>query len=369
MSTVKQSPSPAAEQDRDALLDRMVRAASDTFMLFGVHLGTQLGLFDELARAGSTTSTELARRTATNERYVREWLEHQTVTGILRVENPNDSASLRRYSPPEGHREVLADHESLNYLAPLAQITVGAVRPLDALLTAFRTGDGVPYEDYGVNLVEGQAGMNRAAFLHQLGQQWLRSIPDIHQRLLADPPAAVADVGCGVGWSSMGMAKCYPKIRVDGFDLDPLSVDMARLHARHAGLEDRLQFHEKDAAAPDLADKYDLVTAFECIHDLADPVSVLSAMRDMAGAEGSVIVMDENVGETFTPRGAEAEPLMYGFSVFHCLPSGMAEQPSAGTGTVMRPETLRGYARDAGFQDVEILPIDHFFFRFYRLRV
>ncbi len=225
---------------------------------------------------------------------MREWLEHQTVTGILRVENPSDSAALRRYSLPEGHREVPADRESLNYLAPPAQVTVGAVTPLDALLTAFRSGDGVPYEDYGVHLVEGQAGMNRAAFLHQLGQQWLPSIPDIHQRLLADPPAAVADVGCGVGWSSMGMAKCYPKILVDGFDLDALSVDMARLHAREAGLEDRLQFHEKDAGHPDFVGKYDLVTAFECIHDVADPVSVLSAMRAMAGAEGSVIVMDEN---------------------------------------------------------------------------
>ena len=91
-------------------------------------------------------------------------------------------------------------------------------------------------------------------------------------------------------------------------------------------------------------------------------------MRQMAGDDGHVIVMDEKVGETFAPNGAEVEPLMYGFSVFHCLPVGMAEKPSAGTGTVMRPETLRTYAREAGFEDIEILPIDNFFFRFYRLR-
>ena len=263
---------------------------------------------------------------------------------------------------------MLVDRDSLNYLAPLAQLTAGAVHPLDALLTAFRTGDGVPYADYGVHLVEGQAGMNRAAFLYQLGRQWLPSIPDIHERLLADPPAVVADVGCGVGWSSIGMAKSYPRIRVDGFDLDGLSVGMARVHARAAGLEERVRFHEKDAGSPGFAGKYDLVTAFECIHDLADPVSVLAAMRQMAGDDGHVIVMDEKVGETFAPNGAEVEPLMYGFSVFHCLPVGMAEKPSAGTGTVMRPETLRTYAREAGFEDIEILPIDNFFFRFYRLR-
>ena len=368
METTMPAPSPAAAQDRDALLDRLVQAASNTFMLFGVHLGTQLGFYDELAWAGPTTSTGLARRTATNERYVREWLEHQAVTGILRVANPNDPPSRRRFSLPEGYRDVLVDRDSLNYLAPLAQLTAGAVHPLDALLTAFRTGDGVPYADYGVHLVEGQAGMNRAAFLYQLGRQWLPSIPDIHERLLADPPAVVADVGCGVGWSSTGMAKSYPRIRVDGFDLDGLSIGMARVHAREAGLEERVRFHEKDAGSPGFAGKYDLVTAFECIHDLADPVSVLAAMRQMAGDDGHVIVMDEKVGETFAPNGAEVEPLMYGFSVFHCLPVGMAEKPSAGTGTVMRPETLRTYAREAGFEDIEILPIDNFFFRFYRLR-
>ncbi len=104
------------------------------------------------------------------------------------------------------------------------------------------------------------------------------------------------------------------------------------------------------------------------LDDMSDPVSALRAMKRLAKAGGAVIVMDEKVGETFTPAGNEIEPLMYGFSVFHCLPVGMADHPSVGTGTVMRPDTLRGYAREAGFQEMEILPIDTFFFRFYRLR-
>ena len=115
---------------------------------------------------------------------------------------------------------MLVERDSLNHLAPLAQITVGAVYPFAALLDAFRTGGGVPYRDYGVDMREGQAGMNRAAFLYQLGAEWLPAIPDVHARLQADPPARVADVGCGAGWSSIGIARAYPKARVDGFDLD-----------------------------------------------------------------------------------------------------------------------------------------------------
>jgi len=132
-------------------------------------------------------------------------------------------------------------------------------------------------------------------------------------------------------------------------------------------LTDRVDVRLRDAADPALAGRYDLVTAFECLHDMSDPVAALRTMRRLAGEGGTVLVVDERVGEVFTPEGNDVERFMYGFSVFHCLPVGMADQPSVGTGTVMRPPTLRRYAQEAGFRDVEILPIDNFFFRFYRL--
>ena len=116
------------------------------------------------------------------------------------------------------------------------------------------------------------------------------------------------------------------------------------------------------------ADVYDAVFAFECIHDLPDPVGVLAAMRRLAGDDGAVVVMDERVAETFTAPGDDVERLMYGYSLMCCLADGMSHQPSAGTGTVMRPSTLRRYAVEAGFADVEILDIANDFFRFYRLR-
>jgi 2-polyprenyl-3-methyl-5-hydroxy-6-metoxy-1,4-benzoquinol methylase len=360
-------PSEENMQQRDQLIDRLLQATFGVFDIFTIQIGNHFGYYRLLAEAGPLAPAELATRSGTHERYAREWLEQQTVTGILAVENPEVEARTRRYRIPAGHVEVLVERDSLNHLAPLAQITVGAVYPFAALLDAFRTGGGVPYRDYGVNMREGQAGMNRAAFLYQLGSEWLPAIPDVHARLRADPPARVADVGCGAGWSSIGIARAYPKARVDGFDLDDPSVELARANAREMDVTDTVTFQVRDVGDPALAGQYDLVTAFECIHDMSQPVAVLGSMRKLTGERGAVLVVDERVGEVFTPTGTDVERMMYGWSVLHCLPVGMSDTPSAETGTVMRPDTLRRYAREAGFRAVDILPIEHYFFNFYRL--
>jgi 2-polyprenyl-3-methyl-5-hydroxy-6-metoxy-1,4-benzoquinol methylase len=194
-------------------------------------------------------------------------------------------------------------------------------------------------------------------------------MPDVHARLQADPPARIADIGCGLGWSSIGMAQTYPNVRVDGYDLDEPSIEMARSNAEESGVNGQVTFHVRDAAEVELAGQYDLVTAFECVHDMSDPVGALRTMRQLVNESGAVIIADERVGETFTPTGNDIEWMMYGWSVLHCLPVGMADHPSVGTGTVMRTNTLRQYAREAGFRDVEVLPIDNYFFRIYRLHV
>jgi 2-polyprenyl-3-methyl-5-hydroxy-6-metoxy-1,4-benzoquinol methylase len=339
------------------------------FDIFTIYLGDRLGLYEVLAGKESVTSVELARETGTHERYVREWLEQQTVTGILTVDNPEAKPTARRFRLPAAYAEVLTEQDSLNYLAPLAQLAVGAAHPIQAVANAFRTGEGVPYADYGVDLFTGQARMNRAMFLQELGQKWLPAIPDIHARLQADPSARIADIGAGAGWSSIGLAQTYPKVQVDGYDLDAPSVKLAEANLRQVNLNGRVKFQVRDAGDPSLTGQYDLVTAFECVHDMSDPVGVLRTMRRLVNGSGSVIIVDERVGDTFTPTGNEVEWMMYGWSVLHCLPVGMADQPSAGTGTVMRTDTLRRYAREAGFRDLEVLPINNFFFRFYRLHV
>ncbi|MEE4601277.1 MAG: methyltransferase domain-containing protein [Desulfobacteraceae bacterium] len=355
-------------RQRDQFMGRMIQSTSGYFDILTIYLGERLGLYRALDGQNTLTSEELAARTGTYERYIREWLEQQTVAGIIEVIDSAASPQERRYQLPAGHAEVLLDRESVNYLAPITRLLVGISRPLPSLIEDFRTGRGLPWETYDEDAREGVAELNRPLFLQQLGQEYLPIVKDVHRRLQADPPARVADMGCGLGWSSIGLANAYPKIKVDGFDIDSASIEAARVNTKEAYLEDRVRFYVRDAGDASLKGKYDLVTAFECIHDMADPVAALRTMLDLAGPDGSVIVMDERTAETFTPQGNEIEALLYGFSILTCLPTGMAEHPSVETGTVMRPDTLRRYAAEAGFCDVEILPIDNFFFRFYRLK-
>ena len=356
-----------AEQQRDALVERLFGSAIGMMEIVTVYLGDRLGLYRALADSGPATPAELAARTGTHERYAREWLEQQAAAGILSVDASDAGEEARRYGLPEAHAEALLECDSLSYVTPLARQLVGVVRPLDALLEAFKSGGGVPYREYGADMRGGISEANRALFVNLLGTEWLPAIPDVHARLGADPPARVADVGCGTGWSSIAIARAYPKVRVDGLDLDEDSVAAARANAEAEGLADRVSFQLRDAADPGLSGRYDLALAIECIHDMGKPVEALRGMRGLVGESGVVLVVDERVQESFAAPGDEIERLMYGFSVLHCLPVGMAEQPSAGTGTVMRPATLRRYALEAGFSDAEILPIEHDLWRFYRL--
>lgn len=354
---------------RDVFVERLLQSTAGVFDIFTVYIGGKLGLYQQLAGGHWLTSAELARRSDSQERYIREWLEQQTVSGILEVEDASVAANARRYRLPAGHAEVLVERDSLNYLAPLAQLAVGAVQPISSLLEAFKNGGGVPYAEYGADFREGQAAINRATFLQEVGQNWFPAIPDLHARLQQDPPARIADIGMGAGWSSIGLAQAYPNVFVDGFDLDEPSVELARNNAREAGLNGRLNFQVRDAADGELEGQYDLVTLFEAVHDMPDPVGALKTARRLLNNDGTVIVVDERVGDEFTATGNDVEWMMYGWSVLHCLPAGMAEQPSVGTGTVMRTSTLAHYAQQAGFSEVEVLPIDNYFFRVYRLKL
>lgn len=358
----------SASAQRDALAERIFKATIESFELLHLYMGERLGLYRALAKLGGATAADLAATAGVAERYAREWLEQQAVAGVLEVaEDPDGAAATRRYRLPTGHAEVLLDGDSLSYMAPLTRGVASVARTIPAVLEAFRSGGGVPYEDYGADLRASISLLNRPMFLNQLASQWLPALPAVHARLQADPPAQVADVGCGTGWSSIAIALGYPKATVHGLDLDEASIAEARRNAAEAGVADRVAFEVRDAADPSLAGRYDLVCAFEAVHDMADPVAALRAMRALLADGGVVLVGDEKVAEAFTAPGDEVERFNYGWSALHCLPSAMVQQPSAGTGTVMRPATLRRYALQAGFAEVAVLPIDHDFWRFYRL--
>jgi 2-polyprenyl-3-methyl-5-hydroxy-6-metoxy-1,4-benzoquinol methylase len=204
-------------------------------------------------------------------------------------------------------------------------------------------------------------------YLHQLGSEWIPALPDVHQRLQTDPPARIADVGCGSGWSTLMLARAYPKAQVEGIDIDAASIAAAQRNAEQEGSPANVHFTLANAGDPGLQGTFDFACAFECIHDMAQPVEALRAMRELVGDGGTVLIGDERVAEQFTAPGDDLERLMYGYSVLHCLPVGMVDRPSAETGTMMRPATLERYALEAGFRNMEILPVENDLWRFYRL--
>jgi SAM-dependent methyltransferase len=311
------------------------------------------------------TVTDLAQGSGIHPRYAREWLEQQTVAGLLEVEDAGAPAAERRYTISGAHAAVLCDRESLAYLTPFARMLAAAAAQMPRLLEAYRSGGGLGWSDYGELMRTAQAEANRPLFLKVLGSEWLPSLPDVDAALRDG--GKVADIGCGDGWSSIGIARAYPAVTVDGYDVDGDSIGAARDHAASYGLSERVRFTQVDAASVPTSGDYDLVAAFECIHDLPDPAGVLRAARRMVRPGGTVLVMDERVPDDFTGPGDPVEQLMYGISMLICLPDGLSHPHSVGTGTVMRRDTLRQYARDAGFDDVEVLPVEHEMFRFYRL--
>jgi SAM-dependent methyltransferase len=356
-----------AETRRDELVERLFGSALGAMDLLCVYVGDQLGMYRALVDAGPSTSAELANAAGVSERYAREWLEQQAMAGILVAQDSSASDTERRYVVPEGHEEVLLDAGSLNYMTPMAQLVVACALPVHAVIEAFRTGDGVPYADYGADLHEGQARFTQPMFDSLLATEWFPAAPAIHDRLVADPPARVADLACGLGRSSLAIARAYPQVTVDGIDLDDASITRAQELLPGSGLEDRVAFHCRDAADPELSGRYDLVTIFEALHDMSYPVAVLRAARGLLADGGRMLIGDERTAERFSPEAGDVERLYYGFSVLHCLPVGMVGENPAGTGTVMREDTVRGYAEQAGFSGFEVAPIENDFWRFYVL--
>lgn len=351
-------------QTADAFAERVFNAGLETIDVFAIYVGEKLGLYRALRSHGPVTESELATHTGADPRYVREWLEQQTVTGIVEVDDPA-SGDGRRFSLPEGHAEVLLNGDSLNYLAPFVRMLMAGGTAMPQLLDAYRNGGGVSWADLGADARTGQADMNRPWYLKSVGSDWFPKVEDLHNALVGG--GQVADIAVGEGWSSIAIALAYPNATVDGYDVDAPSIEAARRNAIETGVSDRVSFHHVDVADLDLSAEYDAVVGFEFIHDLPDPVAVLSAMRRIAKPGAPVLVMDENVGETFSGERNDVERTMYGFSLFICLPDGLSHPGSVATGTVMRPDTMSSYARQAGFSDAVVQPIENDLWRFYRL--
>lgn len=370
----------SAQAARDQLAQRLVDSAVPALELFSVHLGLELGLYRALdeastnppdrqstpTTAGGLTEGDLAARAGISTRYAREWLEHQVVAGVLSCDDPSSPAADRVYRLPPGHAEVLLDADSPYHTGPIATMLAGIARALPLLPDAFRSGGGVPYGAYGDEIREGIRSLNRPGFIHDL-VSWLAAMPDVSNRLDRDPPARVLDLGCGEGTSTLALAAAYPRIRIVGVDLDARSIAAAQAEAARVGLGSRVTFALTDASQISGDGPFDFATIFEALHDMGDPVGVLRAVRAGLADDGTLLVADERVADEFTATPDEVERLQYGFSVLHCLPATMAEDPVEAAGTVLRAPTVHRWATAAGFATCTQLAVDNDFWRFYRM--
>ncbi|MEU4389252.1 class I SAM-dependent methyltransferase [Kribbella sp. NPDC023855] len=359
MSTTTTDTAPA-----EAVLGRLFGAALGAAELFTVYLGDVHGIYRTIGETGPITATELADRTGVDLRYLVEWLQSQAISGLLTIDGTE--VWTDRYDLAPGVRETLIEPSNPYYAGGLAAIAPALGRAFPLLVDAFRTGAGVPYSAYGAEAVSAQEALNRPAYVNSLVAEWVPAIPGLHE--LLSRGARLADVGTGAGWSAIALAKAYPNVRVDGYDNDEDSISRARRNATEEGVADRVDFEVRDITAVAAAGtRYDVVTFFECLHDLAHPVEALTAARDALAPGGSVIVMDERADDVLTTPGDEVQRFLAAASVVWCTPQGRVEPDSDVVGTMLRTTHLRHLADHAGFTQVDVLPIDHPFWRFYQL--
>jgi SAM-dependent methyltransferase len=312
-------------------------------------IGDRLGLFKELAK-GSATSAELAERAHINERYAREWLSEMASAGYLAY----DPASQHFTLPPE-HAPVLAQEGGPFFFGGAYQQVIAEIGPFNQLLQAFRQGGGVPMEAYGPDLWEGQARFSSGFFEHLLVPAWLPAMPEVQAKL--ERGALVADVGCGQGRALIKLAQTYPQSRYVGYDLFIPSVATATAHAQAAGVADRVRFEHRDVSEG-LPEQYDVITTFDVVHDAVNPRKLLQAIRQGLQPGGRYVCMEINGSDKLEENVGLTGSLFYGVSVLYCMTTSLASH-GEGLGTLGLPETkLRELCAEAGFSNVQRVPLE-----------
>ena len=331
--------------DEKKLNEFVGRAVSDLAAGYGgvmISLGRKLGLYKALAHNGPQSSLEVATRAGCAERYVREWLNSQAAGGYV-VYHP----SSETYELTPEQAKVLADEESPFYIPPAWDVPSSMWFDEDKTIAAFRTGEGVPWGDHDGRLYRGVAAFYNNAYRAQLVQSWLPALDGVVEKLAAG--ATVADVGCGHGLSTVIMAEAYPNSRFRGFDTHEGSIEAARENARKAGVGGRVRFEVADAKGYP-AEGFDLVTFFDCLHDMGDPVGAGRHARNALADDGTVLLVEpfahDRVEDNLNPVGR----LYYSASATLCLAHSLSDDGGTALGAQAGERRLAAVFREAGFK-------------------
>lgn len=349
------------------LVGRVIGDAGGALILPLALLGDRLGLFAALADAESpVTAGELAKHTGLAERYLQEWLLAMATAGYVTYTGAADgdeSARAARYRLSPEQVQAFTNPDSPAYVAGAFQNITAGTRVLDRLTEAFRTGAGIGWHEQHEDMFEGTERFFRPGYLANLTQSWIPALADMEEKLTSG--ARVADVGCGFGASTIIMAQAYPKSTFDGIDYHKPSIEAAAGRAEAAGVAGRVTF--RVASATDLDGRYDLITFFDCLHDMPDPVGALRAVRSATATGGCVMLVEpmswDSVEECFNPLGK----VLAAASAFICLPSGLSAAPAYGLGNQAGPARTCEVAREAGFSSAQLVTSTDFN-RVYELR-
>ncbi len=303
-----------------------------------VVIGDKLGLYKALAK-GSATPAELAARTGTTERYVREWLNAQAAAGYVTYEGG-------RYTLPAAHAACLTDEESPACVLGAFQAMTAAMRANGKVSEGFKSGCGVGWHEHDPDLFVGVERFFRPGYNAHLVSEWIPALDGVQEKL--ERGARVADVGCGLGASTIILAKAFPNSKFVGFDYHGPSIERARERVRDAGLADRVRFEVASAKAFP-GDGYDVVAFFDCLHDMGDPVGAARHVRQALAPDGTWLLVEPFAGDRVEENLNPVGRLFYSVSTLVCTPASLAQEVGLALGAQAGEGRLREVLEQAGF--------------------
>ena len=304
-----------------------------------VVIGNRLGLYRALAQ-GSATSVQFAERTGYHERYLREWLRNQAAGGYVSYD-----PSTGEFFLTEEQAFCLADPNGPNISAGFL-IGLGYLRAEPQITEAFRTGEGVAWHEHNEDVFVGCDAFYRPGYVAELVPSWIPALDGVEAKLTAG--GRVADLGCGLGSSSVLLAEAYPRTTIVGSDLHTESIELARKKAAEAGVTDRVTF-EVATAQTFTGGNYDLVTMFDCLHDMGDPLGAARHIRDALAPDGTWLIVEPAAGDTVADNLNPVGRVYYGFSTYLCVPSAMSQPGGYALGAQAGEAAIRQVVTDAGF--------------------
>jgi ubiquinone/menaquinone biosynthesis C-methylase UbiE len=339
---LRQSPEPSInEETLNGLLGRAITDFGATSLAALVVIGDRLGLYRTLAGSGALTAAELAARSGTHERYVREWLNAHAASGYV-----NYLADSGRYQLSPEQAMLFAREESPAFIVGGFQTALAAGRIVDRLTDAFKSGDGIGWHEHHPDMFPSCARFYKVGYLNHLVQQWIPALQGVEDKLKHG--IRVADVGCGVGYSTLIMAKAFPKSTFVGFDYHTESIEAARRHAKESGVGNaRFEIGSADTYE---GHSYDFVTVFDALHDMGDPAAASRHVLRSLAPDGTWMIVEPYAGDRIEENLNPIGRAYYAASTLLCTPCSLSQKGRMGLGAQAGEARLRSVVSGAGFK-------------------